>query len=326
MVVAAHAEPVLLRMAAVTPDGTPWARELRSFARDVETATDGQVRIKWYLGGIAGDELTALERLRHGQLDGLAGASFCEQVAPSLRVLRVVGLFQTRDEVAYVLAKLKPTLDREYSQSGVTDLVSSTFGADILFSRRPISSMADFKAVRWWIWNNAPIYQATFDRLGVQTTPASLEQAGAEFENHKSDGFVALPSAALSFQWSTLASYFTVLNVAMVPGCMLMSHSALDSLPLDQQQAIRAAAAKFLIRWNDVSAALDQALTDRLFERQGLKRVPVSPQFRTEFYAAARGVREQLDERLVPQALLSRVLAVLADYRAEHGGVPHADR
>ena len=44
--------------------------------------------------------------------------------------------------------------------------------------------------------------------------------------------------------------------------------------------------------------------------------MPVDPRFATEFFELARAAREQLDPKLVPQSLLSRVLAILADFRA----------
>src|SRR5690349_20971187 len=109
----APAEPVTLRMAAIAPEGTTWAHEIRTFSRDLEAESRGRVRMKWYLGGIAGDEQAALERVRRGQLDGLAGASFCDRVAPSMNVIRVPGLFANRDEVGYLIGKLKPLFDRE---------------------------------------------------------------------------------------------------------------------------------------------------------------------------------------------------------------------
>src|SRR4030095_14718138 len=56
-------EPVTLRMASVAPDGAAWAREFKAFAREVAASTQGQVQIKWYLGGIAGDELRQHERV-----------------------------------------------------------------------------------------------------------------------------------------------------------------------------------------------------------------------------------------------------------------------
>jgi TRAP-type transport system periplasmic protein len=50
------AEPRSLKLAAISPDGTLWSRELRTTAQEIEAKTDGAVRIKLYLGAVAGDE------------------------------------------------------------------------------------------------------------------------------------------------------------------------------------------------------------------------------------------------------------------------------
>src|SRR5690348_13261182 len=113
----AHADPVVLRMASIAPDGTGWARELKAFARDVEAGSHGQLKIKWYFGGIAGDESQVPQRIRKGQLDGEAAAITCARLAPSLKVLRVVGLFRQREEASYVLSRLQPTVTREFARA-----------------------------------------------------------------------------------------------------------------------------------------------------------------------------------------------------------------
>src|SRR5512142_3095259 len=149
-----RAEVVTLRMAAIAPDGTAWARELKALGRDVEASTEGSVRMRWYLGGIAGDEHTALERVRRGQLDGLAGAMFCEQLAPSLRVMRIVGLFHDRDEGDRILNRLLPIAQTEIQQHGFVMLGGvGNFGSEIIFTREPVRTMADLRKTRLWTWN-----------------------------------------------------------------------------------------------------------------------------------------------------------------------------
>src|SRR5947209_8767502 len=110
----ASAEPVTLRFASLVPDGTAWARELHAFARDVETNSHGELRVKWYLGGIAGDENVVPERIKKGQLDGEAAGVSCASLAPSLRVLRVVGLIRRRAEAHAVIGRMRAALDAEF--------------------------------------------------------------------------------------------------------------------------------------------------------------------------------------------------------------------
>ena len=129
---------------------------------------------------------------------------------------------------------------------------------------------------------------------------------------------MAVPTAALAFQWSAQARYVTDLRAGFLRGCMLIDTRTFDSLPVVAQQALRTANAKLIARLEDLGRSMDQALLTNLFEKQGLHTVQVSRAFRAEFFDATRAVRERLGDKLVPAALLQRVLGMLADYRAEH--------
>src|SRR5258707_5737008 len=132
------AEPTVLRMAAIAPEGTSWARELKAFARGVEAETGGALRVKWYLGGMAGDEAEEVSRIRRDQLDGGAGAMICEILAPSLAVTRVRRLLHTRAEASRVVHMLTPTLTEEFQRHGFVFLCAASLGLQVILSRTPI--------------------------------------------------------------------------------------------------------------------------------------------------------------------------------------------
>jgi TRAP-type C4-dicarboxylate transport system substrate-binding protein len=307
--------PVRLRMAAIAPEGTAWAREIKALSRDIETQTNGQVEMKWYLGAIAGDELTALDRIRKNQLDGMAGALFCERLAPSLWVARVVGMFQSRNEAHFVLNKLRPTLDKEIEANGFVGLGWGSFGSEVIFSRSPVRSMADLRKGQYWTWSLDELWVKELPAMGIRTLALPVEEAAQAYDEGKVDGFIGVPSAALAFQWSSRAKYFTNLSAAFLPGCIVISRRALDNITVEQQRVVRAAAAKFAIRFDDVAIRQDDALLGGLFEHQGLKKVPLEPSFVAEFYEAARRVRTELGAKLVAPALLSEVSDWVAEFR-----------
>src|SRR3954463_15106789 len=132
------ADPIMLRFATLAPDGTAWARELKAAARDVEIQTHGQTRMKWYFGGIAGDENVVPGRIRRGQLEGEAAGVSCVTMAPSLKVLRVVGMFRRREEAHAIIARLRPQLEAEFRAAGYVLLAVQWFGSDIAFTREPV--------------------------------------------------------------------------------------------------------------------------------------------------------------------------------------------
>jgi TRAP-type C4-dicarboxylate transport system substrate-binding protein len=306
-------------MASVAPPGTAWARESTAYERDIETLTHGQVRMKWYLGGIAGDEMEMLERIRREQLDGVAsGGMMCMKLAPSMKVLRIVGLFQSRAESAYVSGRLKETLDKEFLQAGFVNLGELGVGPDIVFSRQPIRSFAELTHTKLWIWNVDDVYRQELPSMGLAVVPRPVHDAFDAFERHELDGFLAVPTAALAFQWSTETRYFSDLRASFLRGCLVMSSRAYDALPVEGQHAVMVSAARAISRLEDLGRAQDEQLLGGLFARQGLTQVPVNDQFRAEFFEAARAMRDRLGQALVPPALLQRVLGMLADYRAEH--------
>jgi len=318
----ARAEPrFLVRMATVAPDGTGWARELKAFARSVESLTSGQVRVRWYLGGIAGGEHEMAERVRRGQLDGLvSGGPLCQRLAPSLRPLQLPGLFQNRGEAAHVMNRLRSLLDQEFLRAGYANLGELSLGPGVIFSRAPIRTIADARRLRIWVWDalDPSSYRTFTDVLGMQTVPLPMESAARAYDEQRVDAFLAVPTAALAFQWSTQARYVLDLPVAYAVGCLVVSSRAFDALPIEFQRALHDATAQALTRLNDLGQRQDDALLGGVLERQGLVRVRPSEALRAEFFQAARVGRERLGPDLIPPALLERVLGMLADYRGEH--------
>jgi len=314
----AGADPIAVRMASMAPEGTAWARELKAYAREIEALSRGEVRLKLYLGGIAGDESAVPDRIKKGQLDGEMAAVTCERMAPSLRVLRVPGLIRRRDEANYVIDRLRPVVESEFKKNGFALLGLTWFGSDILFTRTPVRTMDDLRNLRLWIWNLDTVWTAEMAHLGLHVVPLPVDAAGRAYDEGKIDGLMALPSAALVYQWSARTRYFTDLPIAAMAGCNFVSTSVFDSLSMSAQAAVRHASAKLNLRVSEANGALEDALIGGLFEKQGVKRQVASEQLRVIFFDTAKEAREQLPGDVVPAALITQVMGWLSDYRASH--------
>jgi TRAP-type C4-dicarboxylate transport system substrate-binding protein len=316
---AAQAEPVTLRIGTVAPDGSGWAQALTAFARYVESESKGALHVKLYLNAVAGDEVEMGERTRRGQLDGVAsGQLLCALVAPSMRVLRLPGVFQSRDEARDVLTRLEPTVEAEAAQAGFVILGSAGIGADIFFTREPVKSMAELRQVKLWRWAADDAAIAMSKEMGLTVIPTPLFDARRAYERGEIDGFMAAPSAAVAFQWSSSARYVTDLHSAYLYGCLAFSERSFQRLSPDVQKALRAGAAQLLLSIEELGRKQDAQLLGGLFQKQGLRSLPVSPAFRAEYFAAAKAARDRIGDKIVPRPLLERVLRMLADYRLEH--------
>jgi TRAP-type transport system periplasmic protein len=317
----AAAEEATLRIGTVVPEGTSYAREMRTMSHDAETESRGGVRLKFYMGGIAGDELDMIARIKRGQLDGvLSGGMACEAMAPSMRVARIPGLFQTWAETSYVLGKLRPVLEEEAQKSGFRYLGEAIVGPSIVFSRKPVVTLRDLQQTRFWIWDIDRMLGAVLPAMGLNVTPLPIRDAYGAFESGRVDGFVTPALAGLTFQWSTVARYYTDLRMGFVVGCMLVSNRAFDPLPLAEQQALKVASAKMKLRIEKVGREQEAQLRHGLFQKQGLQPVAVDNSTRVGFFEAAQQARDRAATKLVAADLISRVLGLLADFRSEHRG------
>jgi TRAP-type C4-dicarboxylate transport system substrate-binding protein len=311
---AAHA--TTLRFATAAPEGTAWAREFNAYSREVARLTDGQLTIKWYFGAIAGEELQVLERIRRGQLDGAAsGGPMCEALAPSLRALRVLGLLVDAQETTMVLSRLREKIEAEVHQHGFVLVSTAPLGPHIIFSRKPVRSIAELREMRFWVWDMDDVLHLMLPGLGVKFEKLKLAEGERAYLEGRIDGFIAPASVALAFQWSALVKYVTDLRLDFLTACIAIDQRAFDPLPDNQRRALMEAGIKTGMRVTDVSQQLDSRLMGGLFTRQGVTIVPVSESFRSEFYQKAEEVREQMKERLPEPSLVDRVLTMLADFR-----------
>jgi TRAP-type C4-dicarboxylate transport system substrate-binding protein len=282
------AEKLRIRIASIAPQGSIFAIEAKAASRELEAATGGSVELKWYFGGIFGDDLEALEKVRAGQLEGVASATLCHRLAPSMRVLRMIGVVQTLDEAEVVISRLHKQLDDEFGDTGFVNLGTVPFGSDIIFSRTPVASMADLRARRLWAWSLEKTFARDAAQLGIPVVKLPVAEAARAYDDNRVDGFMGSPALFVGYQWSARTHYFTPIKLAVVPLCVLVSQRALESLDDAQQRALSATAAKAMTRIAQASRKMEEELLAQDLEKQGLKRVDVAKDFRLEVFEEAR--------------------------------------
>ena len=232
--------PIRLRFATIAPEGTGWAREVKAFTREIETGSGGRINIHVYLGGIAGDDAEMGRRMRKDQLDGaLSAGILCQEVAPAFAVFRIPGLVQDRAEESYVETRLLPTLREQARGNGMVLLATGSLGADVVLSRVPIDSFETLRKLRLWQWELDRTSVAFTQAMGMHPVPLPVSDAGRAYEEAKTDGFIAIPSAIFGYQWFSRRVYLSQWPFAPLHACALMSATAYERLPTDLREVIR---------------------------------------------------------------------------------------
>ena len=220
-----------------------------------------------------------IERVKRGQLDGVAsGGMMCQRLAPTMRVVRVVGLFQSREEALYVHRPADAAARRGVRGRPASPTSARRASAATSSSRaRRCAPSTSCERARLWVWDLDDVFRAELPAMGMQRDAAAVEARWRAFESGKLDGFIGIPSAALAFQWSTRARYFSDLRVELPHGLPGRGADGVRSAAASRiRRPVRAAAGKLMRHMEDMGQQQDDALVGSLFEKQGMHRVEVS--------------------------------------------------
>ena len=309
------------RISTAAPDGTSWAKAFQVFERDILKDTKNVVVPKIYFGGIAGTEQQVYKLLQANKMDAVvSGGPLCRMVMPSMKIFDVIGLFQNQEEATHVLSELRPILDKEAHDAGYALIGTGSVGPFILFSREPITSMAELQKTKMWSWSLNEVFATEAADLKLAIVGTELDAAQKAYDTKKTDGYITTPVAALAFQWYVGTKYITDLPSGYLMGCFLVRESTLDALTSEEQASVKREGAKLGVKIDTDNRRLDQKLLGAtgIYAKSGIKFAPVSKKFRADFFEAARLARQHLDTSVVPRELLDKVSQILADYRAEH--------
>jgi TRAP-type C4-dicarboxylate transport system substrate-binding protein len=143
----------------------------------------------------------------------------------------------------------------------------------------------------------------------------TLAEAGPAYEERRIDGFIVIPQAALAFQYSSMAKYYTDLETAFLPGCLVVRTASIDQMTYREQTALLEEAAKLKVHFEDAGTRMDEQLLGSLFIKQGLQNVPMSAGFREDWLRVAREAYVKLRDELVPSPAGQQALEAIGAAR-----------
>src|SRR5258706_14585884 len=143
--VRAEEQPQTLKIATLAPEGSSWVNLLHAWGRAVEEHTSGKVKVKFFAGGVAGDERDFVKKMKLGQLNGAVVTGIgLGLMASDVRVLELPMLFNDYTELDYVRNALHKDFAQRFEAKGYELLSWGDVGPVHIFSNIPIKERGDF--------------------------------------------------------------------------------------------------------------------------------------------------------------------------------------
>jgi len=310
------AEPLTIKFATVAPEGSTWMNAMKELDKTIREKTQGQIAFRVYAGGVAGDELDALRKIRIGQLQSAAfsGVGF-GQILPAVRVLDLPFLFRNDKEIDLVHKEMEGFFAEQFRQKDFELLSWAEVGNVHLFSQKPIRKVGDLAKLKVWTWSGDPIAKETFSAMGTNPVPLAITDVTTALNTGMIDTVYAPPLGAIALQWNLSVKYMTSLPLAHSTGAVLISKNFAQKIPAEHFKIIKDEFHRSMERLTlELRKQTEESVA--LLEKGGIKILPVPQEADLrDFYKVHDQVAQALTGKVYPKEVLDRVYGILKKNR-----------
>jgi len=267
---------VVLKIAALAPEGSSWMKLFHKWQNSVEERTSGAVQIKLYAGGAQGDEKDMLRKIKLGTLGGAAITAIgLSAITPEVRVLEVC---RTYEELDHARAKLDKLLRKSFENHGYVLLSWGDVGPVHLFSKKPIRSLEEMQTVKMWMFNDDAITRKGFEMLGLHGVPLSIPEVQPALSTGMIDTYIGSPLSTLALQWYAHSRYMTSSVLGQATGAVVIGKKQWDALTPEARQALTETSARLQ---EEVTAQVraDNEKAWATLKERGIEVVQISKEF-----------------------------------------------
>lgn len=232
-----------IKLATLVPDGSVWDLALKEMGAEWQRVTNGDVTLRIYPGGVAGDDSDIVRKIRIGQLQaGALTVAGLAEIDPAFNALAIPLFFDSYDELFFVIDRLEPMLSAKLEAQGFQLLNWGHGGWAHFFSKEPITSVEDLQRMKIFTWAGDQRMVEWWKSRGFQPVPLAMTDIPTGLQTGMIDALPTTPLAALSLQWFRQTPYMHSLGLAPVVGAVVVSTRAWEKLPADQRAAMLEAA------------------------------------------------------------------------------------
>jgi len=310
---------VTLKIATATPDGTAWMDEMRAGAKEIKTRTEGRVVIKYYGGGIKGNDTKVLGQIRIRQLQG--GAFTPSALASQYSDLNLYGMplvFDSEEEAAFVRSRMDSRLQQGLEDAGFVNFGFATSGFSNLMSSTPVRTLADLKGKRIWVPEGDTISYKSMEALSLNPVVLPLTDVLTGLQTGLIDIVAIPPIVALVLQWHTKVKYVTEVPLLYSFGFTAVDKKTFDKIGDEDKEIVREVMTEMYQDFDKANLIDNRNAFDSLV-KSGIERVEFNEEEFTKIRDALLVSNLKLGhDGAFTVELYEEMLRYIDQYRSEH--------
>ena len=283
------ADAATLKIATVTPEGSQW--------KEIRERTDGRVDIKYYGGGVMGNDAKVLGRIRIGALQGGAFTpSSLSTIYPDLNLYGLPMVFDSEDEASYVRDRMDEELESGLEAAGFVNFGFAAGGFAVVMSNTPVRSLDDLRGKRVWVPEGDQISYASMEALSLSPVTLPLTDVLTGLQTGLIDTIIAPPIGAIALQWHTKINYVMDEPLTYFSALLVIDKKAFNKLKDEDREIVRSIMSDAFKRINDQNRK-DNAAAKQALMNQGIEFVRLAPDAAKEWRQVGDKAIEMLEKQ-----------------------------
>jgi TRAP-type transport system periplasmic protein len=230
-------QAIQIKIATLSPEGSVWMEKMREGAKELAERTDNRIKIKFYSGGVMGDDKAVLRKIRIGQLQGGAFVSgSLSQYYPDNQIYSLPLFFRSFKEIDYVRGYLDQKIIEGFEKGGLVIFGIAEGGFAYVMSTVPIYTVQDMREQKVWIPDNDSMILEAIKAFDITPIPLSIADVRAGLQTGLINTVTTPPIGALALQWHTQIKYLLDEPFLYIYGVLAVDRKVFKRLsPADQQ-------------------------------------------------------------------------------------------
>lgn len=237
----ASADPVKLKVGTAAAPDSPWGQVFKTWRKAVEAKTNNAVSFDFYFNSTQGTEMTMVDKMKAGQLDGGAFTSTgLSKFDKRLLVMQLPGVIRSWETLDAVRTAMEPDFTKYLAAQGVTVASWGDIGpAHFLSKGFAVRSPDDLKGKNPWVYAGDPVLKSVYDKVaGVNSFPAELMTVLPNIDNGKINCLSVPALAAEMLQWNSKFDNGVDQVNGIAVGAVVLTNDSLAKLPGDGKAAV----------------------------------------------------------------------------------------
>lgn len=310
-------QAVTLKIATLSPEGSSWMKLLRSHAKAISDQTDGEVKFKFYPGGVMGDDKAVLRKMRVGQLHGaVLTAGGLAQTYPDIVSYNMPMWFRDEAEIDHVRATMDDVLMAGLRKNKFVGFGFAEVGFAYPMSQVRTSAVTEVRKRKVWVPDNDPASLRAFEAFKIAPIPLPIADVLAGLQTGLIDSIASPPVGTIALQWYTQVEHAIDLPLLYVYGLFAIGERAFDRMSVEHQ-AITTKELRAAVRGADASARRDHESAKAALGNQGISWITPSEAELADWNQLAASAREQVAESgLISEGVYQQIESLLTEFRA----------